>query len=273
LRTQSDRRKGHAAAEKSLAATEKRGDRPASRQGESSSLAFPAPSTMRSGCTHMSGNAKLILSSEPTADEIEAIRKFEPAELSEPVDLADVSRLIGDAKDPKAGARLYSDALRETALYLLAYREHGRDALELSGQVVSPLFDELTGAFADSYRERGCLLLWALLKAASIIGEPGVPIEPEIEETVIPQNRRTRALDDEERRAVVRVAVSRVMKLGKAKKTKGEKYARIIRPEVLAELRRIGFPGQEKVRFVDYPSLSTIKEVVAELEGASGRRR
>jgi hypothetical protein len=225
----------------------------------------------------MSGNAKLILSSEPTAkptaDEIEAIKKFEPAELSGPVDLADVSRLIGDAKDPINGARLYSDALRETVISLLAYREHGRDALELSGQVVSPLFDELSGAFADSYRERGHLLLWALLKAATIIGEPAVPIEPEIEETIIPKNRRTRALDDEERRAVVKVAVSRVMKLGKAKKTKGEKYARIIRPDVMDEVRRIGFPGQEKGRFVDYPSPSTIKDIVAELEGASGRRR
>jgi hypothetical protein len=225
----------------------------------------------------MSGNAKLILSSEPTAkptaDEIEAIKKFEPAELSGPVDLADVSRLIGDAKDPINGARLYSDALRETVISLLAYREHGRDALELSGQVVSPLFDELSGAFADSYRERGHLLLWALLKAATIIGEPAVPIEPEIEETIIPKNRRTRALDDEERRSVVKVAVSRVMKLGKAKKTKGEKYARIIRPDVMDEVRRIGFPGQEKGRFVDYPSPSVIKYIVAELEGASGRRR
>jgi hypothetical protein len=42
---------------------------------------------------------------------------------------------------------------------------------------------------------------------------------------------------------------------------------------VMDEVRRIGFPGQEKGRFVDYPSPSTIKDIVAKLEGASGRRR
>jgi hypothetical protein len=212
----------------------------------------------------MSGNAKLTFTS--------AVDEFEAIELRGPVDLADVSRFIGDAKDPIAGARLYSDALRETAISLLAYREHGRDALELSAQVVSPLFGELTGAFADSYRERGHLLLWALLKAASIIGEPAVPIEPETEEMIVPKNRRIKALDDEERRALLKAAVIRVMKSGKAKQTKGEKYARIIRPDVLDELQRTRFPGQGEKRFAEYPSTSAIKKAVAEIKGAGGER-
>jgi hypothetical protein len=218
-----------------------------------------------SGCTRMSGNAKLILSSKPTAEEFEAIKKFEPAELREPVDLADVSRLIGNAKDPIAEARLYSVALRETAISLLAYREHGRDALELSAQVVSPLFDELTGAFADSYRERGHMLLWALLKAASIIGEPAVPIEPEIETVVPAKNRLVKALKDEQRKALLKAAVLHAMGEEKANPTKGEGYAKKIRPNVLAELRRIGFPDQEKERWHDWPSISTISGAVAKI--------
>lgn len=205
----------------------------------------------------MSGNAKLTLT--PAVDE------FEEIEWREPVDLADVCRLIGDAKDPIAGARLYSDALRETAISLLAYREHGRDALELSAQVVSPLFDELTGAFADSYRERGHLLLWALLKAASIIGEPAVPIEPEIETVVPVKNRLVKALNDERRKALLKAAVIHAMGEEKAKPTKGDKYARKIRPNVLAELRRIGFPGQENEKLRKWPSISTISGAVAKI--------
>jgi hypothetical protein len=196
-----------------------------------------------------------------------AVDEFEAIELREPVDLADVSRLVGDAKDPIAGARLYSVALRETAISLLAYREHGRDALELSAQVVSPLFDELTGAFADSYRERGHLLLWALLKATSIIGAPAVPIAPEIESAVPDKAKRIKALNDEQQGAMLEAAVRYAMKLEKATPTKGEGYAKKIRPNVIAELRRIGFPGQAKGKWRDWPSISTISGAVTKIIG------
>jgi hypothetical protein len=205
----------------------------------------------------MTGNAKLAFTS--------AVDEFEAIESRGPVDLADVCRLIGDAEDPITGARLYSDALRETAISLLAYREHGLDALELSARALSPLFDELTGAFADSYRERGHLLLWALLKAASTIGEPAVPIEPEIETAVPVKNRLVKALNDERRKALLNAAVIHAMGEEKAKRTKGEKYARKIRPNVLAELRRMDSPGHENEKLKKWPSISTISGVVAKI--------
>jgi hypothetical protein len=135
----------------------------------------------------------------------------------------------------------------------------------LSAQVVSPLFDELTGAFADSYRERGHLLLWALLKAASIIGEPAVPIEPEIETVVPDKAKRVKALNDEQRGAVLEAAVRHAMRLQKATPTKGDGYAKKIRPSVIAELRRSVFPGQTKEEWRDWPSISTISAVVTKI--------
>ena len=132
----------------------------------------------------MSGNAKLILSSEPTAkptaDEVEAIEKFKPAELSGPVDLADVSRLIGATIDFRAGARSYIDGLEGQAIAPLAFSELSkgdRNALELSSSVIRSLFDELGNTFFEPLREtqpalaeRGYQMLWAALMAASIIG-------------------------------------------------------------------------------------------------------
>jgi hypothetical protein len=216
----------------------------------------------------MSGKVKLILSSDPATEEIEAIKEFEPVELSGPVDSADISRLIGDVEYPIAGARSYRDALAETAIYSSAWSERERaDALVLASQAIRPLFDELAGALSASYRERGNRLLWALMKASATIGEPAVPIEPEIETADIPKNRRMKALDDEERRAVLVGAICRVMKSEKMRPAKSTEYALLIRDNVAADVAQKKYPGKGTKAFRKWPSPSVIKKEVTRIIG------
>ena len=140
----------------------------------------------------MSGNAKLTLT--PAVDAVRTEFRWR-----EPVDLADVCRLIGDAKDPIAGARLYSDAVGRPPSLCWHIASTVGTLSSCRPKLLARCFDELAKeAFADSDRERGHLLLSrALLKAASIIGEPAVRIEPEIETVVPVKNRLVKALNDE----------------------------------------------------------------------------
>jgi hypothetical protein len=216
----------------------------------------------------MSGNVKLSLSSKPTTEEIDAIKKFEPIELSGSVDSADISRLIGDAEDPIAGARSYRDALAETAINWSAWSERERaDALVLASQAIRPLFDELARALPAPYRERGNRLLWALMKAAATIGEPAVPIEPEIETAAIPINRRVKALDDGDRRAVLEGAIRRVMKSETMSPAKSREYAELIRDNVAADVAQQKYPGKGTKAFRNWPSTSVIKKEVTRIIG------
>ena len=101
-------------------------------------------------------------------------------EWREPIDLGAVSHLIGATNDFRAGARSYLDNLEGQAIFPLEFSvlsEGDRNALELSSNVIRSLFDELVDTFVEPYREtqpalaeRGYQMLWAALKAASIIG-------------------------------------------------------------------------------------------------------
>jgi hypothetical protein len=134
-----------------------------------------------------------------------AVDAFEEIELREPIDLDAVSRLIGATKDFVAGARSYLDALEGSAIFSLALSELSkgdREALELSSEVIRPLFNELADTFVESYREtqpalaeQGYKLLWAALRAAATIGKHSAVTEDtsEIGADVVKEKRAGRA--------------------------------------------------------------------------------
>ena len=98
----------------------------------------------------------------------------------EPIEMDAVSQLIGATMDFGAGARSYIDGLEGQAIAPLEFSElseGNRNALELSSNVIRSLFDEMANTFFEPLREtqpavaeRGYQMLWAALKAASIIG-------------------------------------------------------------------------------------------------------
>jgi hypothetical protein len=222
----------------------------------------------------MSGSAKLIFSSKPsskpTDDEIEEIKKFGfgMAELNEPVDLADVSRLIGATMDFRAGARSYIDGLEGQAIAPLEFSELSkgdRNALELSSSVIRSLFDELGNTFFEPLREtqpalaeRGYQMLWAALTAASIIG---VHTESETERI---EARRVaaeeEAAEDEKQdrmeacRGTRKEKADALYEVVKAIKSREPNLsAERIAPKVRAELDRLGYKADKGT------SISTIK--------------
>ena len=223
----------------------------------------------------MSGNAKLILSSKPTADEIEAIKKFEPAELSEPVDMDAVSRLIGATKDFVAGARSYLDALEGSAIFSLALSELSkgdREALELSSEVIRSLFDELATTFVEPYREtnpglaeRGYQILWSALRAASIIGQHGAIASERAEGVFDPavRARLTQALSDEYANARLAWAVEKAIGQTGTKLSTSVTYARSIEANVRSYLEPdlTGDPPRIK-KPKTWPSPETIRRVL-----------
>jgi hypothetical protein len=192
-----------------------------------------------------------------------------------PETLDAVTRLIGTTKDFETGARSYLDDLEGQAIFPLEFGElpkGDREALELSSDVLRPVFDELAATFLEPHRttdlalaERGYRLLWAALKAASIIGRPSASArEADIrgEEKMARTSAagRSREQKSSARRAALVDAVKTAVGNSKEQFSLGEKYARNICPDVCAELERRGCPKDGT-----WPSISTIKGVLRAL--------
>jgi hypothetical protein len=203
-----------------------------------------------------------------------AVGEFEEIEWREPIDLDAVSQLIGATNDFRAAARSYLDALEGTAIFSLAFRELDREALELSSNVIRPLFDELADTFVEPYREtnpalaqRGRQMLLALLKAASIIGAPHGAIAPERETDVRDNStrpaQRVRKLHDEYANAKLTDAVAKAVGPGNTPPPMSDRYVRSIEPAVRDELK-LADPKMIR-KPAGWPGISTLKEEVRKI--------
>jgi hypothetical protein len=185
--------------------------------------------------------------------------------MSRKIDEGSVRRLIGATRNFKNGARLYLADLEGQAIPPLEFSplsKGDRDALELSSNVIRPLFDELVDTFVEPYREtvpakaaRGYRILWAALKAASIIGAHTVSETKRIEEV--------RRAQEEEAKKEAGTAVGRSKRKERADalyevvkaimSREPHLSAERIAPKVRAELSRLGYETDKGT------SISTIK--------------
>jgi hypothetical protein len=249
LRAVKRRRKGHAAAEESVAAEEKRGiGRPADKPGMHRPVSV---------CPDDASRIHAITSDPKSFTFTPAVDEFEEIEWRELIDLDAISRLIGSTKDPRAGARSYLDALEEQAIFSLglhALSKGDREALELSIQVIRPLFDELADTFVEPYREtnpalveRGRQMLLALLKAASMIGAPSGPIAPEIETDVrdraAAQSRASKIPHQEKFAKAVKAEADHI----RAEPAKSAKFVRAVAPGLKRRLDLKSEPGKYRI--------------------------
>jgi hypothetical protein len=149
-------------------------------------------------------------------------------------------------------ASAYLDAIEGMAIPLLVPGEDLREgevtSLRAASYALRPAFEELTGAFSDSYRERGHQMLWELMKAT-------------VEIVHANHNSSVRTKSDEKKAEMAGLASDRVardqeafdaavdeeaQRIGRPLK-KSDKFVRTVAPGVKERLRLKELPGREKL--------------------------
>jgi hypothetical protein len=150
-------------------------------------------------------------------------------------------------------ASAYLDAIEGMAIPLLVsgddLPEGELTSLRVASGALRPAFKELTGAFSDSYRERGHQMLWELMKATVDIvhanHNSGIRMRSE-------DRKAQKAGRESDRIAAVQeafdAAVDEEARCIQRKLTKGEKFIWAVAPGVKERLRLKKLPGKERIR-------------------------